>query len=65
MIARSSAYAYFLETVVGWWEQWVDDWIDTSIDDSLEDFKGDTHQRYGTVVLCVPQRLLSLRDRNY
>ena len=47
------------------WEQWVDDWIDTSVDESLEDFKGDTQQRYGTIVLWVPQWLFWLRDRNY
>ena len=47
-------------------EQWVDNWIDTSVDESLEDFKGDTQQRYGTVVaLWVSQWLFWLMGRNY
>jgi len=43
------------------WEQW----FDMSVDESLGDFKGDTHQRYGSVALRVPQWLFWLKDRNY
>jgi len=46
-------------------EQWVDDWVDTSADESLQDFKRDTHQRYGTVALWVPDDFFWVRDRNY
>ena len=36
------------------WEQWLDDCFDTSVDECLQDFKGDTQQRYRTIVLWVP-----------
>jgi len=55
MIARSSVYTQFLETL-GKYHQTCklnDDWFDTSVDESLEDLEDDTQQRYRAITISV------------